>query len=192
MLSTRNAVPVMLLMLVGFLVSAFVPEPTAAQGCGWCEERRNWKTAFPTMKHWFPCGENSCGSSNRKENCARCGTGLGCHTEEDGGGCHIACGPAGEPTALLDAVDKIRTFPDAGDAAVAAALVLIDRADLTVAYQAAGGLINFTLPCDPATPAATVAVLPGVRVAFEEALAAGSISVAALEPLDDRIASTPQ
>ena len=98
----------------------------------------------------------------------------------------------GEPTALLDAVDRIRTFPDAGDAAVAAALVLIDRADLTVAYQAAGGLINFTLPCDPATPAATVAVLPGVRVAFEEALAAGSISVAALEPLDDRIASTPQ
>ena len=81
---------------------------------------------------------------------------------------------------------------DAGDAAVAAAMVLIDRAPLSVEYQAAGGRINFTLPCDPATPAATVAVRPGVRTAFEEALAAGSTAVTELAHFSDRIRAAPQ
>ena len=191
MFAKRSVLPLMLAMFVGVLVSAMVPEPTAAQGCGWCEEKRDWKKLWLKKKHWFPGGNNSCGSSNRTENCARCGTDLGCHTEEDDGECHIACGPAGEPTALLDAVEEVRTLLDASDVTLAAAVVLIDRADLTIAYQPAGGRINFTLPCDPAIPAATVAVLPGVRVAFEEALAASSRAVVTLEPLHDRVLAVP-
>ena len=157
MFAKRNVLALMLAMFVGALLSAVVPEPTAAQGCGWCEDR---------------------------------GTGMGCHAEEDWGGCHIACGPEGEPTALLDAVGEIRTLLDAGEAALAAAVVLIDRADLTVTYQPAGGRINFTLSCDPTALAATVAVLPGVREAFEEALAARS-RAAALGPRADRILVMP-
>lgn len=186
----RKIVPMMFPILVGILLSAFVPEPTAGQGCGWCEDKRVWWKPWE-HRHWFPNGNDSCGRDNRQEQCSRCGTGLGCHTEEDEGECHILCGPAGEPTALLDAVEEVRMLLDAGDAAVVAAMVQSDRADLTVAYHPAAGRIDFILPCDPAAPAATVAVLPGVRSAFEAALSAGS-TVAALGPRADRILATPQ
>ena len=193
MFAKRSVLPLVFAMFVGVLVSAFVPEPTSAQGCGWCEQDRKI-FAWPPFKlvHWFQGGSNSCLEEDRTETCSRCGTGLGCHTDPDDGECHILCGPAGEPTALLDAVEEIRMLLDGGDAAVAATKVLIDRADFTVAYQAAAGRINFTLPCDPAAPAATVAVLPGVRVAFEAALAASSPATVAPGPGTDRILTTPQ
>lgn len=192
MIANRNAVLLMLPMLVGFLVFAFVPEPSAAQGCGWCDQERKW-LAWPPGKlvHWFPGGNNSCGWEGRTDTCSRCGTELGCHTEEDDGGCHILCGPAGEPPDALDPVEEISMLLDAGDGALAAEIVLMDRGDLTVTYQTAAGRINFTLPCDPVAPAATVAVLPGVRAAFEAALAARSPAPTALGLRADRILATP-
>ena len=194
MFAKRNVLALMLAMFVGVLASAVVPEPTAAQGqgCGWCEQGRKLLAWPPlSMRHWFPGGNNSCGWNDRTETCSRCGTGLGCHTDHDGGECHTLCGPAGDPTALLDAVEEIRTLLDGGDAAVAAAKVQIDRGDLTVAYHATGGRITFTLPCDPAIPAATVAVLPGVREAFESALATRSAEVV-LGARAERVRTPPQ
>ena len=193
MFAKHSVLALMLAMFVGVLVSAVVPEPTAAQGCGWCDQRRKI-VAWPPFKlvHSFPGGSNSCLQDDRTDTCSRCGTDLGCHTFEDGGGCHILCGPAGEPTALLDVVEEIRALLDAGDAVVAAAMVLVDRVDLTVAYEGDAGRINFTLPCDPAVPAATVAVLPRVRASFEAALAANFPAAVALGPRDDRILATPQ
>ena len=184
MLPKRNAVPVILGLVVGLGVSAFVPKPADAQGCGWCDEWRVWWTAWLAKKHNFPGGDDLC-LWPPGENCARCGTGLGCHVEEDWGSCHIECGPDGEPTALRDAVDRIRTLLDAGDAVVAAAMVLTDRTDLTIEYRPAAGRINFKLPCDPDVPAATVAVLPGVRPQLEAALAASSSSPARARRADD-------
>lgn len=174
-MTIRNSVPLMMVpVLVGLWVSAFVPEPTVAQGCGWCEERRVWYIGFLKKKHHFPRGGVSC-NWPPADYCARCGTGLGCHTEEDWGPCHIACGPAGEPPdeeimALRDAVDEVRRALEAGDAGLAASSVLRDRAYLTVEYQAEAGRINFKMPCDPRVPAATVAVLPDIRPDFEAVL----------------------
>ena len=173
MLSNRNVVPLMLPMLVGLTVFAFVPESTAAQ-CGWCRDWRGW--SFWSIEHEFPNGSDLCGIRGQQERCSRCGTGLGCHNYPDSGPCHILCGPAGEPTALRDAVDEVKRALEVGDAVLAAAVVQRDHADLIVECEAEAGRINFKLPCNPMAPAATVAVLPGARSDFEAALTMGAMA----------------
>lgn len=191
MFSNRNVVPLTLMfpMLMGLMVIAFLPEPAAAQ-CGWCRDWRGW--SFWSIEHEFPNGSDLCGSLGQQERCSRCGTGKGCHNYPDSGPCHILCGPEGEPTALRDAVDEVRRALEVGDAALAAVVVQRDRPDLTVEYLAEAGRINFKLPCDPTAPAATVAVIPGVRPDFEAALKSRLAVATRYRFHVDRTVVTPQ
>jgi len=76
--------------------------------CGWC-----WD--FQTSEGWehhFPSGGDECGWPSG-EDCARCGGTSSCHTDFEGGRCHIACGPSGGLAAVNDEISRLL---EAGDA----------------------------------------------------------------------------
>lgn len=175
----------MVSLLAAIAMSAFVPAPTAAQGagagqgtsaeadasagCGWCW---HWKAPWDLQpKHVFPRGNDSCGWPIPPPwyRCARCGSGKGCHTIEDTGGCHIRCGPAGGDLAqILDAVQ--RGFEEHNATEVADAL-LAAPAGVEVEYLSAAGRIDFILHCAPGLTAETIPVPPGeMRFALEAEL----------------------
>jgi len=141
---------------------------SASAGCGWC---RHWRWPGHAPRHVFPRGNDSCTWPPVPlwYRCARCGSGKGCHTFDDPGGCHIRCGPAGGDLAqILGAVQ--RGFQEHSATAVADALQAAP-ADIQVEYLSDAGRIDFILQCAPGATAETIPVPTGeIRAALDAEL----------------------
>lgn len=143
-------------------------EGTSA-GCGWCWQFRSLIT--DTFRHVFPRGNDSCGSPTPPPwySCSRCGSGLGCHTNGDGGRCHILCGPAGGDLAQI--LGAARRGFEALSATVVADALLAAPAGIQVEYVSDAGRIDFILDCAPGATAETIPVPPGeMRAALDAEL----------------------
>lgn len=179
MISKSTSILMMVPVSAMLATLAFTPAPAVAQGCGWCDELPD--VFLPEFVwHAFPHGADLCGWPPGNK-CARCGRGLGCHPEPDGGPCHITCGPEGDTEVLAEAVAKVRDALDADDTAAELAMVLSDHSSVKVEYHAVAGRINFKLPCDPDVPAATLPVLPAVRAEVTAAIARSSVLLLELD-----------
>lgn len=170
-------------VLFVFLMAS-MPVEVAAQGggltCGWCtmdgdlvDSGPGW-AEYENVKHAFPGGGNECGWEGRNDEsitggpvCARCGGTSTCHSDEQDGMCHIACGPLGD---LFAAVTELEDALDGGDITAVASALRQPRTGLFFEFIPEGGRIDVVLTCDPGRAYTAIPLLPEARGRLQTAV----------------------
>src|SRR5690606_6763441 len=130
--------------------------------CGWC-----WD--FQTSEGWehhFPSGGDECGWPSG-EDCARCGGTSSCHTDFEGGRCHIACGPSGGLAAVNDEISRLL---EAGDADGLASFLSRGNDHFYIAFIPQRSTIEIVPNCTPGKVESSHAVDRKLASQIEEAI----------------------
>ena len=161
-------------------LAASVPVDAQDVTCGWCtmhgdlvDSGPGW-AEYENVTHAFPGGGNECGWDGRNDEsivggpvCARCGGTSDCHTEEQDGICHIACGPLGD---LFSALTDVEEALESGDMIAVASALRQQRTGVFFEFIPEGGRIDVVLACDPDSAYDAIPVLPEARGRLQAAL----------------------